>query len=178
MGLIRDLSIIFVFVIYLFAGCGGDDRQSSQPPAEVEQELSRFSLVQTQGGRTRWKLDADAATFLESERIRISKVELLVFGNKDGQTLTVRGQQGEVDRKTNDIRIMGNVEGASSEGGRFSAQEVYWRENTGKIYTLPGVKVRITYEDSIVIGEELEADPDLETVKLKNIEGITRKEEK
>ena len=58
----------------------------------------------------------------------------------------------------------------------MTAEEIYWREGSGKIYTLPGVEVTITYEDSVIVGEELEADPKLESVRLKNITGITRSE--
>ena len=163
----------------LSAGCGDDSaRQVSQPPADVEHELSQFSLVHAREGRTKWKLTSDAATFLESDRIRIEGVELLIFGDKDGETLTIHGDRGEVDQRTNNIKIMGNVEGVSSDGGSLTAEEIYWREGSGKIYTLPGVKVTITYEDSVIVGEELEADPKLENVKLKNITGITRSEVK
>ena len=175
----RNLVLISVVVNLLLAGCGDDsDRQATRPPAEVEQELSQFSLVRMLKGQTKWKLNADAATFLESERVKIEKVELLVFGDKEEEMLTIHGERGEVNQRTNDIKIMGNVEGVFSDGGRLTAEEIYWREGTGKIYTLPGVKVTITYEDSIIVGEELEADPELETATLKNITGTTRAEEK
>lgn len=173
----RDL--VFILVILIFAGCGDDSgRQASQPPGEVEQELSQFSLVRTRRGQTKWKLTADTATFLESDLVRIRKVELLIFGDKDGETLTIHGDEGEVNQRTDDIKIMGNVEGVSSDGGRLAAEEIYWRDGTGKIYTLPGIEVTITYEDSVIVGEELKADPELEIVELKNITGITRPEEK
>jgi LPS export ABC transporter protein LptC len=175
----HNLFSLTVIVTLLFAGCGDDsDRQASQPPGEVEQELSQFSLVRTRRGQTKWKLSADTATFLESDRVKIEGVELLIFGDKDGGTLTIHGDEGEVNQRTDDIKIMGNVEGVSSDGGRLAAEEIYWRDGTGKIYTLPGIEVTITYEDSVIVGEELEADPELETVELKNITGITRPEEK
>ena len=57
-------------------------------------------------------------------------------------------------------------------------EEIHWRDATGKLYTLPGVKATIIYEDSVIVGDELEADPNLETAKLKNMTGVTRSEEK
>lgn len=173
----HNLFSLTVIAALLSAGCGDEGVQhASQPPADVEQELSRFSLVHAREGRTKWKLTSDAATFLESDRIKIEGVGLLIFGDKDGEMLTIHGDRGEVDQRTNNIKIMGNVEGVSSDGGRLNADEIHWREGSGKIYTLPGVKVTITYEDSVIAGEELEADPKLEIVRLKNITGITRPE--
>jgi len=172
-------AVFLVIAILLLAGCGGDnDRQVSQPPDEVEQEISQFSLVAARGGQTKWRLSSDTATLLEADRVRVTKVRLLIFGDKDGETLTIHGDRGEVNQRTNDIKIMGNVEGISSDGGRLTTEEIYWREGTGKIYTLPGIKVTITYEDSVIVGEELKADPELETLELKSITGITRAKER
>jgi len=166
-------------MIFIINGCGNDrEKQTSGPPAEVEQELSRFSLTQTRNGKARWKLNADIAKFLESDKVILNRTELLFFGENGRETLTIQGQQGEIDQRTNDIKIAGNVEGTYSGGGQFFAQEVYWSESRGKIYSLPGVKVKMVYENSVVTGEELEADPNSETARLKNVEGTAHAEEK
>ena len=175
----RNLLFILIILASLLAGCGDDnERDVARPPDEVEQELSRFSLVRMLDGRMNWKLNADAATFMESDEVSIEGVELLIFGNKEGEVTTVRGDRGEVNQRTNNMVITGNVVGISSEGGRLETEEIHWRDMTGKLYTLPGVKVTIIYEDSVIVGDELEADPNLETAKLKNMTGVTRSEEK
>lgn len=175
----RALFFLLMIAVLPFVGCGDDsDRQASQPPGEFEQELSQFSLVRTQRGHVRWKLNADVATFLESDQLKIEGVELLIFGDDGEESLVIHGDRGEVNQRTNDIKIMGNVEGISADGGRLTAEEIYWRDSTGKIYTLPGIKVTITHEDSVIFGEELEADPELEIAELKNITGIDRVEGK
>ena len=161
------------------SGCGDDkEKQGIQPPDGVKQELSQFSLVQTRSGKTRWKLNANTATFLDSDRIKLVKTDLAIFDNNNKETLNVKGQQGEIDQRTNDIMIIGNVVGTYFSGGQFFAEEAYWSESREKIYTKPGVKVRILYEDTEIIGEELEADPKRETASLKNVQGITRAEER
>jgi len=175
----RDLFFILVIVSLIFAGCGDDsDYQTERPPEEVDQELNQFSMVRMLEGRTKWKLNADAATFLESDRVKIEKVELLIFGDKGDETMTIHGEQGEVNQRTKNIKIMGNVIGIASDGSRLNTEELYWRDRAEKLYTLPGVKVTITYEDSVIVGEELEASPELETAELKNVTGISRSEEK
>ena len=170
---------LILIITLLLVSCEDDDSdQVSQPPDGVEQKLSKFSLVRMLEGRTKWKLSAEVATFLELDRVRIEDVELLIFGDKDGETLTIYGDQGEINQRTNDIKITGNVKGVSSDNGVLNTEEIYWRDRAGKIYTLPGIKVTITYEDSVIVGEELEADPELETARLRNMTGITRTEEK
>ena len=175
----RNSLFILLIAALAFSGCGDDiDRQTSQPPSGVEQEISRFSLVRSQGGRVKWKLDAEATTLLDSDRVRLRGVKLVIFGDKDGGTLTIHGDQGEVNERTNDIKVMGKVEGVSSDGGRLTTEEIHWRDATGRIYTSPGVEVTIIYEDSTIVGEGLEARPELETAILRNVKGITRAEEK
>ena len=179
MKAVNEQFFILLIVALLFAGCGDDDeRQVSQPPDDVEQELSQFSLVRMLRGRTKWEMKSHSATFLESDRVRLEGVELLIFGDKDGETLTIRGDRGEVNQRTNNIKITGNVHGVSSDGWLLTTEELYWRDARGRIYTPPGVEVTITQEDSVVVGEELDADPGLETVQLSNATGISSSEGK
>ena len=167
-----NLFFVFVTMTLVFAGCGDDgDNQASQPPDEVQQEIRQFSLVRMLNGKTKWKLKADTSTFLDSERVRLGKTELRIFGDNGGEKMIIRGDHGEVNERTHNIKITGNVVGISSDGGQLLTEELYWRDRTGKIYTLPGVKVTITYEDSVIVGEELDADPELETAKLKDVTG-------
>jgi len=175
----RSSFFILMMVVLLFAGCGGDsDEQASQPPEDVEQQISQFSLMQSREGRTRWVLNSDSATFLESDRVALEKVTLLIYGDKDDETMTIHGDRGELNERTYETKIMGNVVGISSDGDRLNTEELYWRDRTEKIYTPKGVKVTITHENSVIVGEQLLADPRLETVKLRKMTGITRVEEK
>jgi LPS export ABC transporter protein LptC len=167
-----------VIVALLFTGCGDDSgEQVAQPPEDVEQELSQFSLMQSREGRTKWTLTADSATFLETNWIALEGVKLLLFGDKDDETMTIHGDKGKVNEGTYDLTITGNVEGVSSDGGRLNAEEIHWRDRTGKIYTSPGVKVTITYKDSVMFGEQLLADPRLETVRMRKFTGVTTRVE-
>ncbi len=173
-------SLILVMVVLLFVGCGGDsDEGVSQPPEDVEQAIRQFSLMQSRAGRAKWKLTADSATFLESDRVAIEGVELLIYGDEDGETMTIYGDSGTVNERTYDFTITGNVRGISSDGDRLNTEELHWRDRTGKIYTSPGVEVTITHKDSVIVGEELIASPRFETVRLRKMTGITtRMEEK
>lgn len=175
----RNSLFSVVILILVFAGCGGGGGdQEEKPPEEVQQELSQFSLVRMIDGQTKWRLKANTSTFLETEQVKLGGVELRIFGAKGEEKMTIRGDQGEVNERTNNIKITGNVVGTSSDGAQLITEELYWRDQTGKIYTLPGVKVTITYEDSVIVGEQLEADPEMETATLKYGTGTIRSEEK
>lgn len=169
------ICIIFVVAVLLLAGCGGNgDRQTASPPSGVEQELKQFSLARSQKGQIKWKLDSKAAVFLDINQVKIEDVKLVIFGNKSDETVRIHSDRGVVNRGTNDVMLTGNVVGTFSGGGRLTTDEIYWRESEKKIYTMPGKRVTIYYKDSIIIGEELDARPELETVALKNVKGVTK----
>jgi LPS export ABC transporter protein LptC len=173
--------LIFVIVISLLTGCEkSDDSQVSPPPAGVEQEIGSLSLTRSQKGLPRWKLYAKSAQVMDSGQTKIEDVGLMIFGdNKNKGNVDIHSDTGEVSTSTYNVRMKGNVKGTLSDGGYLITDEIYWNENDKQIYTLPGVKVKIVYKDSIVNGEELDARPQLETVELKNVVGITtRVEEK
>ena len=174
----RNLLLYFAMLIIALAGCGSDEGgQEERPPEEVQQEISQFSMVRMIDGQMKWKLEAETSTFLEAERVRLGKAELRIFGAKGEEKMIIRGDQGEVNERTHNIKMTGNVVGTSSDGAKLITEELYWRDQTGKIYTLPGVEVTITYEDSVIVGEQLEADPELETATLKYGSGRIKKKE-
>jgi len=178
---VKALNIFFILMIVsaLIVGCGeDDDHRVARPPDDVEQQISQFSMVRTQNGLTKWKLKADSTTLREEEKVSIEGVELLIFNDKGNEAITIYGDKGEVDQRTNNLKITGNVKGISSDGGILDTEEIYWRDRTGKLYTMPGVKVTITHEDTVIVGYELESDPELDTANLKSVTGITRAEEK
>lgn len=170
---------IFIICVLFINGCETDkENQDNQPPAEIRQKISQFSLTQTKNGKIRWILNSNLATFLESNEINLGEAKLIIFGNKEEDTLNITGSHGEVNQRTKDIKLWGNVVGVLSDGTQFYTQEVYWSESRGKIYTLPNTKVKMIYKDSIVNGEELSIDPEMETADLKNVQGISRGEER
>ena len=176
-GLLRKynyLFLVFAIIGLSILGCGKDnDSQESSPPVGVEQEIGKLSFTRSQKGKARWSLDANSANIMESGQIKIEDVGLKIFDDKSNQTVDIHSDKGELNQSTYDLKMIGNVKGTLSDGGYMTADEAYWSEDRKKIYTLPGVKVTIVYEDSTIIGEELDARPLRETVELKNVTGIS-----
>lgn len=170
------LSYFFIIILTssLVFGCGrSNNDQGEQPPIGVEQDIGKFSVTRSQKGNPRWKLNAKSAKFMDSGQVKIEDIDLVIFGDKTGQKINVHGNSGEFSRNTYNVRIIGNVEGVLSDGGKLITDELYWSESEKKIYTMPGIKVILIYKDTTITGEELEARTELETVTLKNVSGFT-----
>ncbi|HGE69836.1 TPA: LPS export ABC transporter periplasmic protein LptC [Candidatus Poribacteria bacterium] len=170
--------IIFLIISSFFIGCGKDsDNQNNPPPTGVEQELGSFLLTRLQKGQIRWKLEAKSASIMESGFTKIDDVRLIIFGDNPSKNIDIHSDKGEVNQSTYDVKMIGNVHGKLSDGGYLTTDEVFWSEDNKTLFTLPGVKVKIVYRDSTIIGEELNAKPNYEIVEMKNVIGITKKME-
>lgn len=165
-------------IVSLFISCGKDsDNQNNLPPEGVEQELGSFSLIRTQKGQTRWKLEAKSASVMEAGLTKIDDVRLIIYGDNPSKNIDIHSQKGEVNQSTYDVKLIGNVNGKLSDGGYLTTDEAFWSEDNKTLFTLPGVKVKIVYKDSIIIGEEMNVKPNYEIVEMKNVTGITKKTE-
>jgi LPS export ABC transporter protein LptC len=170
--------LILIIIVPVLVGCEkNNETQNTLPPAGVEQEIGGLSLTRSQKGNPRWKLNAKSANVMESGQIKIEDVRLMIFGGNKSKDVDIRSDSGEVSQSTYNVRMTGNVKGTLSDGGYLTTSELYWSENDKRIYTMPGVKATIVYKDSKIIGEELDARPQLETVELKNVVGITTRVE-
>lgn len=166
--------LIFAIIASFFIGCGKDsDSKDSPPPVGVEQEIGKLSFTRSQKGKTRWSLDANSASIMDSGQIKIEGVRLRVFDDKSNKTVDIHSDKGELNQSTYDVKMTGDVKGTLSDGGYMTANEAYWSEDEKRIYTLPGVKVTIVYKDTTIIGEELDSKPLQEIVELKNVRGTT-----
>jgi LPS export ABC transporter protein LptC len=175
---VNSLYVVLSFIVLLLIGCGKDsENQGTSPPVGVEQELGGFSLSRSQKGQTRWKLEAKSASVMESGLVKIEDVRLIVFGDDPSKNVDIHSDKGEVNQSTYDVKMTGNVYGKLSDGGYVTTDEAFWSEDNKSLFTMPGVKVKIVYKDSTIIGEELDARPNYETVEMKNATGVTKKME-
>ena len=149
-------------LVLLGIGCGKGEDELTQPAEKIPQQiLHKFSTKHTEAGITRWTLVADSAKFLE-EVVHVQNPTVQIF--QEGRLeITVTGDRGEIIQ--NDIKVYDNVVGTSQDGV-LHTNELYWRNRDGKLYA-PNVS-RIVRGDSTMVGRELEADPALEVVTMKD----------
>ena len=177
----QHLYIVFQVSFLLFAlslltfGCDKADEEPTQPVQETPQQiLYKFSTQQADGGITRWVLVAEQATFLK-EIVQLQKPRLDIF--EEGKwAITITGDRGEIIESSNDIHIFQNVVGKNPDGYLYT-DELRWKNSDGKLFA-PNIST-IVRGDSTMVGRELEGDPALEVVIMKNVQSkIYPKDEK
>jgi len=161
-----DAVILLFLGVFLFVvGCGREDAQITTAESEkVTQEINTFTAQNTKAGEQRWTLVADVARYLESGQIHVEKPEVTIF--QEGQeTMTITGESGTIEQNREDFKIIGSPVKGVSQKGILYTNELYWKDESEKLYA-PG-EVKITRDDSVMFGKEMEADPNLEIVTLK-----------
>lgn len=167
---IDAMVLLFLGVFFFVVGCGREDAQVTTEASEkVTQEIHTFTAQNTKAGEQKWTLVADVARYLESGQIHVEKPEVTIF--QEGQeTMTITGDSGEIEQNREDFRIIGNPVKGVSKKGILYANELYWKDESEKLYTPEEAgEVKIIRGDSVMFGKEMEADPKLETVTLKKV---------
>ncbi len=107
----------------------------------VDQSMSGMHMVETSDGVQEWELWAeDARSYKAQERIILNAVKAKFFG-KDDIIFTVTGRTGEVDTKTKNLKIEGDVHTTSSNGYLFQSQSTHYSSEQRLLTTPDPVEV-------------------------------------
>jgi LPS export ABC transporter protein LptC len=161
----RLTALIFTMIL-LGIGCGKGGEETTQPDEEIPQQiLHSFSTKHTEAGVLRWTLVGHSAEFLK-EVGHVQNPTIQIF--QDGKwAITVTGDRGEIIQSSNDVKVFDHVVGTSQDGKLYT-DELHWRNQDGKLYAPNACEV--VRGDSTMIGQEMEADPALEVVTMKDIQ--------
>ena len=173
--IVFQVSFLLLALSLLTFSCDKAGEEPTQPVQETPQQiLYNFSTQQADGGITRWVLVAEQATFLK-EIVQLQKPKLNIF--EEGKwAITITGDRGEIIESSNDIHIFENVVGKNPDGYLYT-DELHWKNSDGKLFA-PNIST-IVRGDSTMVGRELEGDPALEVVIMKNVQSkIYPKDEK
>jgi LPS export ABC transporter protein LptC len=119
----RRLSLILASLILIIVGSvalrfielrrgQGEDSaapQNAGAPPGASMALTNVHQTSVKDGIKEWRLDADAATYLESEQKMMLTRPRVEFYTRAGETLTLTAQEGVLDTASNDIRVSGEV---------------------------------------------------------------------
>ena len=168
----RNIYLVVISSIILFSviGC---EREEEIPPAEPApiQQLETFTTQHTEEGVLKWTLVGDFSE-MEENKVRGNKiivqnpkVQIYEEGNVSITLTSLTGELYSTGRKRNNVYFQGNVVGVN-ENGTLNTELLEWQNKDGTLYA-PN-EVKIIRGNSTWYGTEMVANPNLETVTMKN----------
>ena len=134
----------------------------ADPAANVV--FSGSTIVEQQDGKKQWELTAGTVQVNPATK----KIELFDFKGtlyrQDGSKVDLTGRRAEMDTKTKNIMMQGDVKAVASDGAAFTAAEARWASQERRLYGSGGI--RLTREDAVITGDRIESDDKLAKVKV------------
>ncbi|MBL7556845.1 MAG: LPS export ABC transporter periplasmic protein LptC [Bdellovibrionaceae bacterium] len=113
----------------------------NQKKERVEQKMKGVHLVESQRGARDFELHAEKARGYQQEGDYFLDKVKVQFYNLDANDFTVTGNEGEVDGKTKNIKIKGNVVTKSANGYTFYTDEIFYNFAMRKIISPGKIKM-------------------------------------
>jgi LPS export ABC transporter protein LptC len=130
------LAILSVFLVLKAV----NDRKAPQKLLKVMAEnidLQVKNVVYTDVGQSgeKWEIKADTVQYLKKENVALFDKVRVRMMTAEGKSFTLTGDKGRFQTEKKDIEIVGNVEGTSDGGERFTTDKLNYNNAEGKIYT-------------------------------------------
>ncbi len=177
----RSFLWLFAFLIILgLSSCGKEEPQKTKITGEKsfpDQAIQDFTLTHTNQGEKEWELEAERAEVYDKEgKTIVHKLKLKFYEQgKVASVLTAR--RGEISSPSGDIEVKGDVVVTSQkEKMTLNTNSLKWDARRNRIFT--DDFVRQEKVDTIVTGQGLESDPELERLVIKKDVKVIHKSEK
>jgi LPS export ABC transporter protein LptC len=167
-GMVIACIIILAGGLYYFL----KDEPLPQSPSVEEpktQEASKLSyignsIVEEKDGKRLWELKAQSIEIdVDSKNAQLKNLVGTFYQEKGGK-IEISAPEAFLDSKTKDITMSANVKATASDGGTFTANEVRWSSKEQKAYGSGNVV--FTKEDTVLTGDKIESDSNMEKVKV------------
>ncbi len=140
-------------------------------PSAVElqpvQEMEGFQMAETAGGRVVWTLKADRAALQETARTARLGEPRIEFYNDGARSSTVESRRGVLDTETRDVLLSSAVVARSlAEGSTLWTERLRYDSRAKKI--VADVPVRLRTPEALIVGDGMEANPDLSEMRIKH----------
>ncbi|TMQ64643.1 MAG: LPS export ABC transporter periplasmic protein LptC [Candidatus Eisenbacteria bacterium] len=172
----RSLGAYLAVVLTLVGAC--DRIQRDSPAGDTgelpDQEVSDFSVTETDEGRLEWKMYArNAAIYNARDAIVAHGVRVDFYDEAGKQTSTLTAREGEMNQVRHDMIARGNVVLQTTEGTRMSTEELRFLNQTQRIVS-DGF-VRVERRSDVLTGYGFESDPDLKHYEFKHqVQAVVR----
>ena len=161
---IFGLLLAFLFVeIWLGFPIKLENSESDAPKVapgestEAQEKMKGVHLVETSGGDRDWELFADSAEgYGGTGKWQLKNVKIL-FYSKNKAEFTVTGKEAEIDTKTKDMKVEGDVKTVTNNGYHFSSPLLLYLSKQ-RLLRSPGPVVMTGPGDSEGEGLRLQSD--------------------
>jgi len=150
------LAIVAVFVILVTATLVIKSRSArveslGPSPASADLQIKQVDLEEEAHG-VRWRLKADQALMYDEAGVtKLQRVNANVY--QRDRTWTIVGDEGELDRKTNNVELRRNVVVTSDDGLRLETSVLRWEAERKRLWT--DAPVVLSKNGSVVRGTAL-----------------------
>jgi LPS export ABC transporter protein LptC len=152
------LAVVVVFVVAVTAMLVVRSRSariepSGPAPSTADLQIKEVDLEEEAKG-VRWRLKAELALMFDrAGQTQLRKLVAHVY-QRDQRSWTIVGEEGELDRTTNNVEVRRNVVVTSSDGLRLETAVLRWEAEAKRLWT--DAPVRLTRNGSIVLGSGLD----------------------
>lgn len=143
------------------------------PPKQVQQSIDPgpsisfkgSTYVEEQDGKRLWELTAETIEVeVNSKNIILKNLKGTFYQDKGGK-IDLVAKQAVMDNKTKDIHMDGDIKAVSStDGATFTAPQARWNAKERRMFGSGGIT--LTKEDTVITGDQLETDNNMEKVKV------------
>jgi LPS export ABC transporter protein LptC len=136
--------LLATMTVYLFhAG-----RQPAKPAATQEKEseegirIKDIHYVQDDPSqKVKWVLDASEAKLSKDQQVVTFADFHITLHPEERPAVTLKGRQGEFDKRTGRLLMQGDLQGESQDGYRFATEQVIYHHKEGYLETDRAVKI-------------------------------------
>jgi LPS export ABC transporter protein LptC len=111
------------------------------PRIKADLEVGNLFLTEEKAGTILWELSARIAqSFGKGGRTLLEDLRVTLY-NRDGRTVTLKGDRGSIDDKTRDIEVEGGILVTSSDGLSLRTESLQYKHEQREITTKAPVRI-------------------------------------
>jgi len=151
------LAIVAVFVVVVTTTLVVKSRSASvEPiggpaPSKADLQIKHVDLEE-EGKGVRWRLKAEQALIFDQAGLTQLRRPIANIYQRD-RAWTIVGEEGDLDRTSNNVEVRGNVVVTSDDGLRLETSVLRWDAENKRLWT--DVPVKISRQGSVVSGSGL-----------------------